>query len=652
MKIEVKGDNPVAVTFNNAGNIEHVFCGTHCWNGYSGGLTVIDDLRGKIFHATESETILVEKTESKLVFEKRWNDSEFVLHEIWTVCNDCLSWRVEAGLKPGFQERSIQLRQLFPYPYPAYKLKVWAAHERFPCQLEDLGGLHLYYGDACYGTLIPAITIYDEQKNIGITLAKPFGLKTARLAFHFKDYHSDGVDAETSCLYLRKDQPVVAELLIRAHEGCWRPGLGWLYNKYPEYFDPPNPHVHELEGGFMLTNPYTEDSYIKEVGKYKVKWAEIHNHFPMYGNYAPDEEEWDSVIVHDYPELPPATVKLSRDKINKHIKSLHHNNIKGLLYFQCTGDSYIPYAEQKFPDSIARDSIGNIVPTWKECCFLNASPGTSFHTHINEQIDKFIADYPEIDGVFLDQVCYQMLDSAHQDGITADNNKPAAMFGYSYENTLKKLSGIIHSQGKIIWANGPFDIEVQKDIDGIMAEGSSGISETYKYLCISKPLLVHTSPDSPEKVEKMFKYCLLSGGSYSIGASSKLPVPLPIDSKTRQLFDECIPLVEQILGRKWLLEPAPLELPAGYAGNIFTGKDKKSLIVTLISLNASLLPDEKIIEKNIKVKIKIKNPELFCRANTLSTHRKEPLNTEFINEKGILNITLPEHSVMSVIIVK
>ena len=607
MKLEVKNEKPLSLMLNENGNIEQIFCDGYCWNGYSSILTVVDELRGRIFSSADAKSVLVENDGSSLIFEKCWPDSEFILREIWTAFDDCLSWRVELKLNPECSERSIQVKQLFPYPYPAYKLQVWSANERYSCPLEELGGLHLYYGDACYGTVIPAVSIYDGQKNVGFTLAKPFDLKSARLSFHFKDYHSDGIEVEHTCLYLGKDKNAVAELLIRSHEGCWRPGLGWLYDKYSEYFNPPNPKVHELEGGFMITNPYTEDKYLQNLRKYNIKWAEVHNHFPEYGNYAPEEKEWSSVIEHDYPELPVHDEKLSVDKINKHIKSLHDNNIKGLLYFQCTGDAFIPYAEEYFPDSIARDCVGNMITTWKECCFLNASAGTSFNKHIDKQIDKFIADYPEIDGVFLDQVCYQTLDYAHKDDITACDNKPVSMFGYSYEDNLNKLSGILHRQNKVIWGNGPFDIEVQKNIDGIMAEGISRISGTYKYLCLAKPLLVHTYPDKPENVETMFRHCLLSGGSYSIGASSTLPVPAEIDAQTQEIFNKCIPLAEKLFGREWVFEPVPLKLPERYDGNIFYSKESNAVLVSLVSKFDSLVNSSCNIDKDIEIEVNLKN---------------------------------------------
>jgi hypothetical protein len=652
MKLEVKSKKTLSISLNDDGNIEKIFCDGYCWNGYAGDLIIVDELRGKIFNSVNAETVLVENNKSSLIFEKSWADSEFVLREIWTANDDCLSWRVEVKLNSGCLERSIQIKQLFPYPYPAYNLQAWSANERYPCPLEELGGLHLYYGDACYGTVIPAISIYDEQKNVGFTLSKPFDLKTTRLAFHFKDYHSDGLEIENTCLYLGENKSAVAELLIRAHEGCWRPGLGWLYEKYPEYFNPPNSRVHELEGGFMLTNPYTKGSYLEDLGKYKIKWAEIHNHFPVYGNYAPEEKEWSSVIEHDYPELPKADEKLSKEKINKHIKSLQDNNIKGLLYFQCTGDAFIPYAEQYFPDSIARDCDENMITTWKGCCFLNASAGTSFNKHIDKQIDKFIADYPDIDGVFLDQVCYQTLDYAHKDGITACNNKPASMFGYSYEDNLNKLSDILHKQNKVIWANGPFDVEVQKNIDGIMAEGVSRISGTYKYLCLVKPLLVHTYPDNPEKVETMFRHCLLSGGSYSIGASSTLPVPAAIDAQTQEIFDKCIPLAEKLFGRKWVFDPVPLKLPERYDGNIFYSKENDAVLVSLVSKLDSLVNSSCNIDKNIEITINLKKLKQVSQVELFSCHSKKRIVVDYKMTQRGLQIQLSEHSVMSVIIIK
>ena len=153
---------------------------------------------------------------------------------------------------------------------------------------------------------------------------------------------------------------------------------------------------------------------------------------------------------------------------------------------------------------------------------VNSSGENGFGGMVKHKIKRLLELYPEIDGVFADQVCYQTIDFAHNDGKTAVNDKPAAEYGVSYTYNLEKLSDLLHGAGKFIWANGEFDIEAARCCDGVMSEGTSGISETHKYLCVRKPLLVHTYPTDVFKTESMFRYVLLSGASYSYGGSSTL----------------------------------------------------------------------------------------------------------------------------------
>jgi hypothetical protein len=645
MKTETIGNEKISIALKNA-VIEKISLNGKVWNGYPGDFTFIDELDGRIFKSRDAEFEIIENSDNKIVFEKSFTGAEFSVRENWTAFDDCVSWKIELFLKKGCRERTVQIKQLIPYPYPAYRLKVWSANERFPCPLQQLGGLHLGYGDACYGTVIPAVSLYN--KDCGITLAKPFDLKTAKLAFNFNDYHSAGLEIISANLALRDKSPAVAEILIRPHEGCWRPGLAWLYEKYTEYFDPPNLDIHKLDGGFMITNPFTEASFVESVNKYKVKWAEVHNHFPYYGNYTPDEKEWESIIKHDYPDLPPPR-KLSRSCINEHIKVLQKNNIKAFIYFQCTGDAYIPYAQEHFTDSIAKDPAGKIIPTWKECCFVNALPGTSFNKHIHEQIDKLISDYPDIDGVFLDQICYQTIDAAHDDGVSSCNNQAAAMFGYSYRETLSKLAAILHDRGKFIWGNGPFDIEVQREIDGIMAEGISELAETYKYLCLTKPLLIHTYPDTPAHVKTMFKRCLLAGASYSLGASSKEPVPPPVSPECAELFARYIPLLEKLFGRTWLLEPDPLEIPDGFRANIFRGRDGRSVIIPLVRTDCLQAPENK---KAVELRIKIKDLDSMSEAALLTPSNPNPQPLEISKSGDAISVSIKQLTEAALIIIQ
>ena len=625
------------------GNLKELYVKGAEWNGSESYLVIIDELEEKTYKDTESPLVLPQKRHKKKGEEiveniKEFKEADFSVKETWKLNKDELSWRVEVSLKKNKRERTIQLKQLIPYPKPAYGLGVWSAQSQFPTKIERLGGLHLTYGDICFGTVIPAITLYKEKEDVGLTITKPFGLKTSKLSFFFQDYRSEGIEIETTLLGLRKDKPAVVEFIIHPHQGCWRPGLAWLYKKYPQYFDPPNKKVREIEGGYLASHPFIKEKEIKSIIPYKVKWEELHCHFPYYGQYAPKEEEWQDIISLEAPGASSAG-KVSPKIIKEHIKMVHKYRIKSLIYFQCAGDGYIPYVTKNFSDSIAKDVNGSSYPAWKDCYLMNSDPATSFGKEMLNMIDRFFKMYPEMDGIFLDQLCYSALDTAHNDGITMYKNKPAYSLWHCYEKPVKKLAERLHHQGKLIFANGPYNVEVQKDIDGHMAEGVSWTVDVIKYLCICKPLLFLSYYNNAYQVESMFQQCLLAGASYSV-----FPYP---SEEIKKVLNAYIPLVKRLYGRRWLLEPSPIKLLEGCNGNIFRG-ETRDIIVTFVSERRSIL-DEKGVEKNLKIYVQFKDVSEIKRAYSLGTHYQGERRVKIKRQGKGLELTVPEHSAATLI---
>jgi hypothetical protein len=191
-----------------------------------------------------------------------------------------LRWDLEITLAPGAKARSIQVRQLLPIPEPAYGINVWTARADFPTTIERLGGLDLQYGEVCYGTLLPSLTLYRRDLGVGLTVTKPFAFRTSRLSFEFMDYREPGISLNTSMLALRPDQPARTSFVFHAHEPCWRSGLAWLYQNNPTYFDPPNPAVREYEGGYTMGHPFMTGSEIDSMLPHQLRWSELHCHFP------------------------------------------------------------------------------------------------------------------------------------------------------------------------------------------------------------------------------------------------------------------------------------------------------------------------------------------------------------------------------------
>ena len=234
------------------------------------------------------------------------------------------------------------------------------------------------------------------------------------------------------------------------------------------------------------------------------------------------------------------------------------------------------------------------------------------------------------------------MDTAHDDGITMYKNKPAYSLWHCYEKPVKELADKLHEQGKLIFANGPYNIEVQKEIDGHMAEGVSWTADVIKYLCISKPLLFLSYYKSAQQVESMFQQCLLCGASYSVW-------PHP-SKEIKKVLETYIPLVEKFYGRKWLLEPNPIEFPKGCEGNIFKG-EKGDIIITLVSKQMSIL-HEKGIEKNLKIYTRFKGCHKFDNACSFGIHYQGKRKIKIEEEGKGLCLTVPEHSAASVVILK
>ncbi|MBQ7652583.1 MAG: hypothetical protein IJS15_16620 [Victivallales bacterium] len=487
-----------------------------------------------------------------------------------TEIKDGISWRFRLRETAGKPLRSGFLKVKIPYSYPPNSLNVWSASRRFPDSLYNVGGQTLYYGDVCYGTLIPLVSLYDEQRKVGLTIAKSLGRTGGRFAFRFGSYHEEGMEVVFSDFALDAYKTVEFELLLCGHVGCWRPGLRWLADRYPDYFLPHNPDVWKHHGAFAITSPFSTTETVKRLEAENVQWSEVHNHFPNYGCFAPHVDEWDSVVRHDYPDLKDEVPgKISPSLIREHIRRLHASHILAMMYIQCSGDGLIPWAEENFPDSIARDSSGKPFLTWKECCFLNADPSTSFGKFVDAQIDRFLKMYSEMDGLFIDQLCYQTIDYAHFDGVTCANDRPAYQYAFSYEHGIQKLTDAIHGSGRLVWGNGPFDIEIAKYVDGSMTEGSSDIYKAQKFLGIRKPRLVHLYPTDYLKTEAMLKHCLLAGAAWSIGGSSTLRNPPVQTPEIHRLFQEYIPLATPLMDTEICLEAHPFTLPFGYLGECF-----------------------------------------------------------------------------------
>jgi len=643
------------------------------WNSHPGRLEICDGLTGKCFRTGESLAktfIRISRgRQPSLNITRRFRGADFLVRETFRPEADCIHWEVELLLDAGKPERSIEIRQLVPWPTRPWGWRIWSANFNFPTYTHNVAELHLEYGDVCYGTLIPAFTVYHPAKDVGLSVAKPFGLPTPRLRFHFMDYSSEGVDVENDLLGLRRGKKVKVALMLRFQEGCFRPTLAWLLRKYPDYFLPGNPGVRKLEGGSTFGPPHVNDRDAKRLAKAGVVWYEIHHSFPCYGEYCPEVPEWrDGSSSERIGQGKPISTKV----INDCGKTLAKQGIASLLYMQVTGDAWLPVMRKKFPESLARDMDGNLFSTFVNGAFINSDPSLPFGKDMQRQIRGVLERYPSISGIFLDQACYNATDCAHDDGLTMYRNKPAYRLRFNYDKHLPGLVRALHERGKFIYSNGPYDIELQRGFDGNMAESTATDAISMKYMHIAKPLLFFAYYKDEADLEDMLQQCLLAGASWSVWVPTsdawfirKGPTPVQ-----KRLFERYVPLCRRLLGRRILLEPNPVVFPkragvfAGEGGEVTIGEDQSrfvdweifrgedgNILVSLVTRRKSCL-DKSNLSRNLRLIVRTKEAKKIRRVYAIGADYKGTKPVSVTRKGNQLHLNVPLHGAASLIILE
>ena len=617
------------------------------WNTVPGRLEIVDELQpGTYRDGRDPCRMAIRSSGKKLVLRKRFKKAKFTVFETWSVKDDEAHWAVKVVLDKGQRARSLRIRQFIPWPTSEpYGWNVWTAQQHFPKLACHLGRTSMVYGDICYGTAIPVVTVYNrgglpwdkKPTDVGLSLAKPFGLKIPRWQMSFDGYRGGGVTIESGYMKLAVDKTAETALMLHPHEGDWRPGLGWLVKKYPSYFTPGNPKTPELvEGGFMGGSPDSTEEQAKAGKAHGAKVVEIHHHYVYYGHYFPEKGTWHTTEGYKKSDKPRSV-----EKIRSAIKMFNKHGILPLPYIQLAGDGYKPYVEKEFPESIALNLDGQRMgQTHYNVWMMNSDPSLPFGKFISKEIDRFFKLYPEAGGLFWDQPCYDDYDSAHHDGVTMIDNKPAYRLVFCYEEHRKKMMREAHKRGMFVSSNSPVYIEMSEGLDQIMAEGHSWAADVIQYFCACRPMLFYSYPKNEDEVEAMFQKCLLAGGSsYSAPGGG-------LSGKIQKLFDLYRPLLKHIVGRTWVFEPDPLEMPFGVDGNIFEGRDK-NYYVTIVSQRQRLQDKDKLtralsFRAKVKALKKLKAVTYWCPGTKAQ-------KAAFAVSDGIAEITLPKHHVASMV---
>ncbi|MCE5240237.1 hypothetical protein LLH23_17375 [bacterium] len=410
---------------------------------------------------------------------------------------------------------------------------------------------------------LPALTVYGERT--GVTVAAPFEVQAPALTFSWTKTDA-GVDitASVTSRRLPAGGEATAGLLVGEHEGCWRPGLGWLVHLYPAYFAPPNPKVYDSDGPMVYDFVTTQERLRRDLTQ-DLSWQELGWYWPHLGLYLPPGESW---------QRQPRTEgglgeggPVSRQMLNDFIHLAKGLGIAECLYFQST-ESWAEYAATNFPESRIQHADGSFAPTWIKCVVMDPDPRGRFGQHILGQITKLMDAFPEMSGVFWDQNCYTGFDFAHDDGVSMVNGRRVSMMEFPQERMLEQGGKLLHDRGKVIFTNGGWTAGLARYCDGHMSEGS-GPTRRLQYLCMSKHLTLLSYDSSPRAAREKLLLALETGAQPAVTLGN---------DACRAMYVGYQPIFRHLRRKSWVFSPRALDLPDGFRGNIFRTAEGNYLI--------------------------------------------------------------------------
>lgn len=562
-------------------NIESLkFKGKDIWNENEFSCIKLHDyLTGKEYDSSSHKTEILEWKESAgSVFIKwRFSVAPFIIRQTFVPVEDnAVSCETVVSI-PKNRYRTIRMSFNYPLPsrkkFPSSDWQLWSASSNAPWKLKRINHLNISYDHIWEHTSIPAVTVYDEKNDIGQTFVKPFDVPAPGLSFRITNVGDWNTENERSLSVINDylgcggGREARVSLVIKFHRGDWRDGLGWLCSRCKEYFEPHDSKIWEYAGGMICGNITMGEEKIKFLKKSGMKWFEIHEFFPCYGYYMPEEKEWYSLNktneMHG-KDRPPYLV--THQKVEKYIRMLKKNGMGVFLYWQ-TGEIYTELAK-KFKDSILKDKDGSIIKAFPGTYGVNFALSTPWGQYIRDQAVKLIERFPESDGLFVDNLCYKWFDFSRDDGISSADNRPCSKTTFGFHELLKEVAAFLRKRGKFTFANGPINVEVQRHIDGFVAETESELLGYLGYMGVFKPLgiIIYSS----ERLMPTLMDCLRYGAD--IGVFSGM------SSEDVSIYARYLPLLKKFKYRRWCLEPHALKIHGEADGNIFTTRENPYVV--------------------------------------------------------------------------
>jgi len=460
---------------------------------------------------------------------------------------------------------------------------------------------------------IPIATIFEESADLALSFIQ--SPENVLLDMQMNTTAAGDVILTRTNHRISPSNPIKFAMDLVAHPADWRGGLGWMVDRYPTYFNPPNPAVYSIDGCGAYSGYQGElDKEKFRKMAFSANWN-ARSDFPYMGMMLPPAtgtEVWQSLYQR------PA----SYEQMSKYDTQMKNSGFHVLEYFNTTeAGNYIEedppirkaksdddlwrdandFIHYQIPSAVVRDQKGKIqFSNWFKNVVVDPAEPV-WQEFMIGMLRRLIKYLPNSDGICIDRMDWLTLYNANRDdGVSWIDGRPARSLLISWMETLPKLAAVLRPAGKFIYGNPLVKrIELNQFLDGIYDEfgDKPNVVNLTAFLSVRKPAIGWTRdmntlrPDPDALFQRhlhlgVFPTVPLTGADHTI-------VP---DAWVDQCFLDYGPLLAAIRGKKWILESHVLsvedhaalanlfQVPGGYAIPVTFAKNASEVTIRLANI--------------------------------------------------------------------
>jgi len=619
------------------------------------GFVEVVDLRGhRVYNPLLAEVKLTDwkvaredGQPSAVSFRQQFAGAPFTIGHTLGKTPAGVRWDVALRLLPGQTDnRSLQVAWVLPMPR---RWRLWVPNSTKVYSNDGVVPRRFVYGHAYFrewGTTIPLAGVWGRRG--GAAIFSPPDVQKVQITFDlFTQTAPAGVRGASRrageaanlriahhYVGLRPGKTLKLALCFAGTRPDWRGVLKHYVEAYPELFEPV-PATRKVEGMYGIRGlgrvRQTDLEAMKQAG---VTFAELHGSFPEYGEYMTAEALANPEMEYICKPHPGAKISLAGNR--RWVERFKAAGIAPFMYFyNCHADPET--IRQRWPGELMVDERGRPLIKYRGEPALHAQPDSPFGRHLIQQMDLCLKAYPDLPGFFIDNYSIEMIDFAHDDGVTMIHDRPAYDLNRNHQDIGPVCFEKIHRAGKIVMVNKVSTIESLRGADMVLAEGNNVASiQQYGFACIYRPLFPLGMRHGPGGVESGLKHLLLVGGTPEEGLYRA-------DAETMKAYR---PLTDAMIGKRWVLEADPLEVPPPYEGQIFridkAAPHAGDVIVALVDLGRSWR--EKRFTQGLTVTVRVSESAELKTVTWLGVEAsgEAPRPCKMALEGGKITVALPQ----------